>query len=68
MSVRRYTAAEFRDAMLARFGERSYADVGRDLGLSDEFVRQVLTGLREPSRAFLDAVGYERVVLYRKKA
>lgn len=44
------------------------AELGRELGLSDEFVRQVLNGSREPSKAFLEAAGYERVTLYRRKA
>lgn len=47
---------------------KTYADLSREFGLSDEFVRLVLTGGREPSKAFLAVTGYERVVLYRKKA
>lgn len=41
------------------------AEVARDLGVNDEVLRLTLIGKREPSKAFLDAVGYERVVLYR---
>jgi hypothetical protein len=46
----------------------TYAQLGERFGVSDEFVRAVLTGIREPSKAFLEAVGFERVTLYRSKS
>lgn len=61
------TADTVRAEVRRRFKDQSYADIGRTLSLSDEFVRMVLLGTREPSRAFLEATGYERVVRYRKK-
>lgn len=42
------------------------ATVGRHLDVSDEFIRQVRAGTRRPSRAILAAVGFERVVFYRR--
>lgn len=42
-----------------------HAEMARRLGLNPEVVRVVMTGSREPSKTFLDAVGFERVVLYR---
>lgn len=50
------------------FGARPLmSEVAMDLGVNDELTRLILSGKREPSKAFLDAVGYERVVLYRQK-
>ncbi len=46
----------------------TFTYLGKTLGLSDEFVRSVLNGSREPSRAFTDATGFERVVLYRRSS
>ncbi len=43
------------------------AEIARDLGLNDEFTRLILIGKREPSKAFLDAIGYERVMVYRRR-
>ncbi len=62
------------DAMLwavlsARYGfERPLmSEIAADFGVNDELTRLILLGKREPSKAFLDAVGYERVMLYRRK-
>lgn len=35
-------------------------------GLSPAYVSDVLNGRRDPSRAILTALGYERVMMYRK--
>jgi len=43
------------------------SEVAADLGVNDELTRVILLGRREPSKAFLDAVGWERVTLYRRK-
>lgn len=43
------------------------SEVASDLGVNEELTRLILLGKREPSKAFLDAVGYERVMLYRRK-
>ena len=36
--------------------------------MSAQYVNDVVRGRKEPSRAILDAVGLERVVMYRRKA
>ena len=43
------------------------SEVAADLGVNDELTRLILLGKRKPSKAFLDAIGYERVTLYRRK-
>lgn len=57
-------------ALYDRYGDHEkplMSEVAADLGVNDELTRLILLRKREPSKAFLDAVGYERVVLYRKK-
>lgn len=50
------------------FDERPLmSEVARDFGANNELARMILLGKREPSKAFLDAVGWERVTLYRPK-
>jgi hypothetical protein len=44
------------------------AEIARELGLHPEVVQSALSGRREPAKTFLDASGYERVSLYRRKA
>lgn len=66
--MRAISADTVRRQVRAAHRDKSYADIGRELDLSDEFVRMVLLGKREPSKAFLRATGYERVVMYRKRA
>jgi hypothetical protein len=46
----------------------TYEQLGERFGVSDEFVRAVLNGIREPSKAFLEGAGFERVTLYRMKS
>lgn len=36
-------------------------------GLSPAYISDTLTGRRDPSPAILDALGFERIVIYRKK-
>jgi hypothetical protein len=43
------------------------AQLGEHLGLSAGFVGMVRSGTRRPSKAFLDAIGWESVTLYRMK-
>ena len=61
------TADEFRSVFVRRFEGMTHAEIGELLQLSAGFVGMVLTGHREPSKAFLNAVGYERVIFYRLK-
>ncbi len=41
--------------------------LGEKLGLSAGFVGMVLNGSRQPSKAFLDAIGWEAVTLYQMR-
>jgi transcriptional regulator with XRE-family HTH domain len=41
--------------------------MARTTGLSAGFIGMVLSGAREPSKAFLEAFGYERVTFYKRK-
>lgn len=43
------------------------SEIAADFGVNDELTRLIILGKRKPSKAFLDAVGYERVTLYRRK-
>lgn len=61
------TADQMIKRLHPQFKGQTYSAIGRALDLSDEFVRMVLLRKREPSKAFLQATGYERVTLYRRK-
>lgn len=63
-----YTADQLRKFVAAHFAGSSHEIIGATLGLSAGFVGMVLKGTREPSRAFLKATGFERIVRYRRKA
>lgn len=64
MSRSLLTADEVRCLVYARYPGWSYGRIARELGLSPEFIRLILQGAREPSGAFLEAIGCKRVVLY----
>lgn len=49
------------------FPGMTHTELGAALGVSAGFVGSLLQGKREPSKKFLDAIGYERVALYRPK-
>lgn len=49
------------------WGKTPYSEIARDLGIDQELLRQTMLGLRDPAATFLDAAGYERVILYRRK-
>lgn len=49
------------------FGRMIYAEVDRDYGLPDGTTQLMMGRKREPSKRFLDAAGFEKVVLYRRK-
>lgn len=56
--------------LLVKYGHHEFptmAEIARDFRVNDELMRVILLGTRAPSKAFLEAVGYERVVLYRRK-
>lgn len=62
------TADVLRVCVAIKFAGLTHAQLGERWGLSAGFVGMVLSGAREPSKAFLEAVGAERVILYRIKA
>jgi hypothetical protein len=43
------------------------AQLGEELGLSAGYVGMVLSGARPPTKAFLEAIGWEEVTLYQMK-
>lgn len=58
------------NSLETRYGHNEHplmSEIAADFGVNDELTRLILLGKREPSKAFLDAVGYERVMLYRRK-
>lgn len=63
-----YAEAAVRHQLELIWGDLSHAEVARMVRLSDEFIRQVRSGGRPPSGALLDAIGFERVVFYRRRA
>lgn len=50
------------------FGRFIYSEVDRDLGLPDGTTQLMMTKRREPTKKFVAAAGFEKVVLYRRKA
>lgn len=49
------------------FRERgSYAEFGREHGISDEYVRQIVAGTRTAPDWFLEHFGFQRVVRYHR--
>lgn len=46
----------------------THAQIARQLKLSAGFIGMVFSGAREPSKAFLNAVGFEKVTMYRMKS
>ena len=61
------TAQMLRACVAIKFAGMTHVELGRRLGLSAGFIGMVLSGAREPSKAFLEAVGVERITLYRIK-
>ena len=63
-----FTADQFREQLRERFPNWSHEAMGEALEISAGFVGLVLSGDREPSRKITDAMGFERIVYYRRKA
>ena len=42
-------------------------DVAAKLGVSQQYLSDVLTGRRAPGKSILDALGLEKVISYRRK-
>lgn len=58
-------ADEFRTYLRSLYPDLTHERIGAELGLSAGFVGMLLDGTRRPSRAILERLGMERVVLYR---
>lgn len=61
------TAEQLRKRLAIALAGQTHAEIGQRLGMSAGFVGMVLSGHRPPSKKFLEAVGVERVILYRSK-
>ena len=59
-----YIRLELRRAVNAAPGQKALA---AQWGISVQYISDVLRGYRDPGKSILAALGYERVVLYRKK-
>lgn len=59
------TADRLRAYAAHKFEGLTHEHIGRKLGLSAGFVGMILSGAREPSKAFLKAIGAERIAFYR---
>lgn len=51
-----------------RWGGLTDERLGEELGLTAGYVGMVMSGARTPTKAFLKAIGWEAVTLYRMKA
>lgn len=50
----------------SRVGASSQAQVAKDLGISPQYLNDVLNERREPGKKILQALGLERLVVYVK--
>jgi transcriptional regulator with XRE-family HTH domain len=55
------------DTLQRRCDGRPLNEAAADLGVSSQYLSDVLHGRREPGPKILNALGLERVVTYRKK-
>lgn len=46
---------------------KSQRNLAHQWSVSESYITDVLSGYRDPGKKILDALGYERVVLYRRK-
>jgi hypothetical protein len=51
----------------SRQGGRNSSQYAKDLGVSRQFMSDVMSGTRGPSKEMLDSIGMERILLYRVK-
>ena len=62
------TREEMTDLIRAAAQEaKSQRALAHKWGVSPSYITDLLQGLRDPGPTILDAMGYERVVFYRKK-
>ena len=63
------TEEEVRTVMLAKlreYGRGGQVRMARELGVTKGYINQFLTHYRPPSYVILNALGYQKVTLYRK--
>lgn len=62
-----YTAQDVR-AMLRRKAIKagSYEHLSREINVSNTYISNVVNGVQNPGPAILQALGFEKIVLYRK--
>lgn len=61
------TADQLRSLVSTRIiGERSQKELADELGISTAYLSDFLAGAREPGHKMLTALGYERIVRYRR--
>lgn len=53
--------------LILRKGERTQVELATDLGVSAQYLGDVLAGRRDPGKAILNAMGLEKIVDYRQK-
>ena len=63
------THAELLDYLRERAGQErgGKAALAKELGISRQYLNDVLSGYREPGKKVLDALGLERVVTYARR-
>jgi hypothetical protein len=59
--------AEIIAILKGRQGTMTDAEYAKSLGVSRQFVSDVIRGYRGPSKEVLDSIGMTRVILYRRK-
>ncbi len=62
------TPERFRDYLRSRINGMTQAAFAKQLGISPQYLGDVLNGRREPGGTILHAIGFERVVRYRSVA
>jgi hypothetical protein len=66
-SSKYFTVVEVIAMIMSRRGDMNKAAYAEHLGISRQFMSDVATGKRGPSKIMLDSVGMERVLVYRRK-
>jgi transcriptional regulator with XRE-family HTH domain len=62
------TETEFREAVKQRACEAgSQAALARHLGVSPQYLGDVISGNRPPGESVLEPLGYERITTYRRR-
>jgi transcriptional regulator with XRE-family HTH domain len=69
MNGKLITYHELMDNIAAAVREQpTQKDYAAKFGMSAQYLSDVLNGKRQPGEKVLDSVGYERVIMYRKRS